>query len=53
VVQAAKDGCFHPTMLLLGTCVQSTASSGRRATKRAFRSNWFYIVLGMTTAQGF
>jgi hypothetical protein len=45
-------GCFHPAVPLLGTCVQSTASSGRRADKRAFPRTSFYIVPGMTTAQG-
>jgi len=39
-------------MLLLGTCVQSTASLERRAGKPAFRRNSFFIVPGMTTAQG-
>ena len=49
----ATAGCFHPTVPFVGICVQSTASSGRRAAKRAFRRNSFSIVPGMTTAQGF
>jgi integrase len=39
--QGARDGSFHPTLALLVTCDQSTASLGRRADKRAFRRNLF------------
>jgi len=45
-------GVSNPIVPLLVTCAPSTASSGRRADGQAFRKNSFYIVPGMTTAQG-
>jgi integrase len=45
--------CFRPSVPLRVTCAPSIAYFGRRGSKPVFRKNWFFIVLGMTTAHGF